>query len=145
MAFLFGQFVHPLRSNRVQLGLDHRKKLQPLCSDARDGLPLVIPTSRAPYQAPGLQAVYEPGDVGGALDHALGDLAARVAFWMYPAENSQHVVLWTRQPMALANSVDQVIDRLGSDRHAQQSFLLRAGKAGLFQAKAKSVGHPSLL
>ena len=95
MAFLFSQFVHARLGNRVQLGLDRLKKLQSLGRDAGDGLPLVIPATRASYQAPRLQAVHEARDIGGALDHSAGDLAARMAFGMHASQDSQHVVLRT--------------------------------------------------
>ena len=76
--------------NRLTLKfrMDCLKQFQSLGSDLGDCLSLVIAAALAPNQAPCLQAVDEPGDIGSAFHHALGNFAARMPLGMHSTEDS---------------------------------------------------------
>ena len=142
VAIEVAELSEKLQGPAFQIGLDGLQQLEPLGGDAGYGLALVVTAAAAPHQALGLQAIDEAGDVGGALDHALGDLAAGMALGMDTAQDAQDVVLRAGETVMLADLIDHVIDGTGGDGKAEQSLLLGAGESGLLEAAAEGFGHP---
>src|SRR5271166_6777863 len=144
MAVLVAEFTKLRIGLSFEFRLDRLQTSQSLGSDSRDGLTLIIAATGAPDQAPVLQTINQAGDIRCALDHALGNFAAGMPLGMDAPQDSQHVVLRPGESVALANLVDQVIERAGCYRHAQQYLLLRARKARLFQPPFEGFSHPVL-
>ena len=141
VAVLVAEFGEPGGGLGLEFGMNGLQQSKPLGGDVGYRLALVVAAARAPHQAAGLQAVHEPGDVGCALHHALGDFTAGMSLGMYTPQNSQNVVLRTGKSMTFTNLVEQVIERAGRHRQAEYGFLLRIGKARLFQSPAESFSH----
>jgi hypothetical protein len=99
--------VFPLQSPegaRVR-GLERRVELHEDCEarfrDEAENLAPIARASEAAHEALGLQAVEEPRDPGGLLDHALGDLEGGKAARSGAAEDPEDVVLLQREAEGL--------------------------------------------
>src|SRR5581483_8969046 len=77
----------------------------------------------------------------GAVHHATGNFAARMSLGVHPAQNPQDVILRARHTVFRAHPVRAIVERIGSDDHAQQSFLRGRGELLLLEAALQSLGH----
>jgi len=118
------------------------QKLQSLGCNSCNGLPLVVAAPTSPHQPLSLEAVHEPGYIGGALDHALRDLTARMSLRINTSQDAKHVVLRTSEAVPFADNVHEIVNSAGSHYDAQQSFLLGAGEARLLKTATERFGHP---
>lgn len=138
-------FVAELIEQAGRFFVDERlhgiQQLQPFCGDDRYRLALIFAAARALHQFPPLQTIDQPGDVGGAIEHAAGDLAAGVAAGVHTAKNAQHIVLRARDAVLFADAVHHVVESVGGDDHTQQGFLGSAGELRLFQPSTECLGH----
>ena len=82
------EFGEPGGRLSFEFGLDCLQQLESLGGDVGDSLPLIIASAGASNESAVLQAVHEPGDIGSAFHHALGNLAARMPLGMHPAKDS---------------------------------------------------------
>lgn len=76
-------------------------------------------------QAPLLQTVEKPGDIGIPRNHAGGDLAAGQPF-QHPTKDSQHVVLVGRHVFGLQNEDQAPRQHVGRAQHFQENRFLGA-------------------
>jgi hypothetical protein len=141
MAILIAEMGEPGGGLSFEFGLHCVQQLKSLGSDVGHCLALIVATAGASHQAAGLKAVHQSSDIGSAFDHALGDFASRMPLGMHSPEDSQDVVLRPGKTIALANPVDQIAERAGSNCQTECGFLLGIGEAGLFQSPTKSFGH----
>src|SRR5581483_3253375 len=78
-AVLIAELVQNASRFLLYPGTHGVEQLQAFRGDDGDGLPLVFAAARAFDQPPRLQAIDQPSDVGGAVEHAAGNLAAGVS------------------------------------------------------------------
>lgn len=125
----------------VDAGLHGIEELQAFGGDHGDRLALIFTAAGALDQLPGLQAIDEPCNVGSAIEHAGGNVAAGVSVGMNSTKNSQHVILRARDAVLLADAIHHVVDGVGGDDHTQQGFLRGTGELRLLQAPAECLCH----
>jgi hypothetical protein len=87
-----------------------------------DGAPVLAGPAAGGEAAP-LQAVQQAGDVGFALDHAGGDVAAEQTRVTGAAQDAEHVVLRRRQPVLLQEGGGRVGERVGGAENGDEGFL----------------------
>jgi len=68
------------------------QKLEPVWRDVRHYDSPVTGFARAQNQAPPFETIEEPGNIGIAGDHTIGDLARRKPFGR-SAQDSEHIIL----------------------------------------------------
>jgi len=125
----------------VHHGLHGFQQLKSTRSDAGNRLPLVLLRPVTANQPAGLQAVDETGDVGGALQHTAGDLAAGMPLGIYPAQDAQNVVLRTRDTVRAAERIHTFVEAIGREQQAQGCFLERRRNAFLLETFAQGLVH----
>jgi len=101
------------------LGTHGFQQLDTFGSDIGNGLPLVFAAASAPDELARLQAIDQAGDVGGAIEHAAGDLAARMALGIDAAQDAQHVILWARDFVLGAQMIHEFIQGRSGDDDAE--------------------------
>ena len=92
-AVLFAKAMENGSHFGVERRLDGIEQLDAFGGNEGDGLLFIFAAAKPPDQPAGLQAIEEARDVRGAIEHAAGDLAARVSLRVDTAQDAQHVVL----------------------------------------------------
>jgi hypothetical protein len=126
---------------RLNFGAHGVQQLDTFGGDVGDGLALVFVAARAADELARLQAIDEPSDIGGAVQHAAGDLASRMALGVNAAEDAQHVILRPRNFVLGAKVIHKFVQCGGSDQNAEQRLLRGAGELVLLQAPAQRFRH----
>src|SRR6266545_3788788 len=126
------------RRGRGRHALD---QLQSAPRDARDRVAPVLVGAGAPDQAAALEPVDHAGEIGRPLDHAPGDLAARVSGGVRALEDAQHVVLRRTDVVLLEQPRGALLQERRRHQQVEHRLVHRAFEAVLDQTFAERGGH----
>jgi hypothetical protein len=140
-AIVFAEAGHEMVGPGLDLGPHGLQQLDAFRGDVGDCLSLVFVAAGAADEFSCLQTIDEARNIRGAVQHAAGDLAARVPARVDAAKNPEHIVLRPGDAMLGAQAVHKLVQRGGGNDHAQERLLYGTGEVGLLQALAERIRH----